>query len=299
MPHSFKGLALLSSIVVGLALVGNFTGCTTDSSGSGSGGNFSTSFETDVQSITAPSGSAAGTIVTRSVDAYCDAGDLVRDTTTDTSKYIVTGGNLYLWTQGDCLATKLTGTSTTIIGTWKGASLAFTDSVPAAFRPSMCSGDDEEVDTSGFFENFSVEYQVSSSKITGKLSGKVCFAGTFADSYHDSTFSDAGYTVTSEGCTQLKLRNPSNKTATITSDYRNDSATVTFTYGNKVCTGSYSLGLEAPTSCSEDDTDGTSLTAYGTCVAQSGFFGDISAEKRAALGKSMSKAVKSSFRGPF
>jgi hypothetical protein len=273
-------------------------GCLTNDEPSGGGSDFSFTAEVDVLNITEPQASAAGTITTRSIDTYCDEGDLVTDTSIETSKYAISGGHMLLWSQGDCLATRLTGSSSTIVGTWTAASLVAVDSVPAAFRPAICNEDEFEEEDAELFENVSVEYKISSTKIQGKTSGTVCFASTFASSFEDSSIS--GFEVVSEDCSTVKVRNLStNKVATITSEYKDGSAIVKFAYGKSVCTGSIYLGLSnaAPT-CSEDEDEDESLDEYSMCTFQSGFYGEFDLEKQASLAKKMSLALKPA-AGPF
>ncbi len=298
----------LLSISLGMLSAFALSAClTSEDKGSSSEGaaNFSYNVDVEVLNITQPQGSAAGTIITRSIDSTCDEGDLVVETSTDTSKYVISGGNLFLWSQGDCQATKLSGSSSTIVGTWTGTSLDASDSVPLAFRPLVCDSnefdDDEDSEILG---NTSVEYKVSSTQINGKVSGTVCFAKALSAEFTDSDESSStGFSVETEGCTTLKVRNPSNKVGTFTTGYKNDSVTIKFTYGNKVCKGALYLGLSnTAQTCSDVDDDdngaGSSFAAYNACVFTSGFYGDFDLEKK-SFAKKMSLALKPGAGGPF
>jgi hypothetical protein len=249
-----------------------------------------------VTQIVAPVSSTPGTISTVEVDTYCEEGELITDSMDVESRYLISGGKLSLWEDGDCFVTKLSGSSSTIIGTWTANTLAFTDSVPAAFRAGCMEEDEGDVQ---FFDSVSVQYQVTSTQVNSQLSARVCYARVLGSFF---TELEGEYQTVSDGCRESKIRNvEEGKTATFTSSYRNDTVSLGFSYNNKVCKGSTLTEFVTPTTCSDSDEDG--LDAFFGCVVESGFYGSVGLEKRHALGKSFRKAVsnvrKPRVGGPF
>jgi hypothetical protein len=231
--------------------------------------------------------------VTRYNEYECYGTTLHTETYDDTARYVITGGKLYIWSDGRCLAdVVLSGSSSTITGKWTATSLTFTDSVPAAYRSAECTDDyydyydyysdnyGDEESLPDIFENLKATYTITGDNIHGRLSGELCLAPVMAGTFAGEDSS--GITVVSSSCSSVTLRNGmENTTATVTSTLQDGAIVTTFSSGDSVCAlpGSFDLSDEPPV-CSESDGDG--LEYFG-CLVGSGFFGDFTFEKKASI----------------
>jgi hypothetical protein len=77
-------------------------------------------------------------IATEIITHRCEGTTVLTDTTRDTSSYAITGGHLYIWGgDADCGADRLSGSSSTIIGTWTLVPGAV--AIPVSSRPANCT----------------------------------------------------------------------------------------------------------------------------------------------------------------
>lgn len=254
------------------------------------GGNSSGLLEFDM-SVLNSLNPTSGTMITREIEYYCDTtGATLADTTIDTSFYAVTGGKLYTWDDPKaCYADQMSGTSTTVIGTWTAIE-GMQVQIPAAYKPAGCTGlqDSSYDDFGGLFENATVIYTVSATKVHAKISGDVCFAELFSDSFVDT---GNGITASNLSCASVDLTNSSNHTtATITSTFSNNTLGLQFKSGSSTCTISEPIPVPGVLpNCSQAQD-----TTFFTCLDNSPFFQTALAKKSAG-----SRALQQRFHKSF
>jgi hypothetical protein len=284
------------SVFFGVLAFATLLGCVTDDEPKGSeeetpseeipSKEVSYDLTMDVVEITAPGAGVPGSLVTRSLEYYCEDGVAGIDTLEEEQFFHIAGGSLFLWAEGDCLATKLSGSSSSVVGTWTTNSLAITDSVPAAFRPADpedCNEYGQEPGDTEILEDGSVSYVISETQVKAKITGEFCFARTFAASLALESSED--YAIVSDECTVVKVRNlEASKTATFTSTFKDQKVSLRVSYNGDVCRFSLPLSLgDEPPVCSEDSGSEAEYEAFGECLYESGFLGAFEMEKAGAL----------------
>lgn len=244
---------ILTPIAFAAAAIFGMYACLFSSGSGGGGANGAPLLQgsAEVVSITPPTASAPGKLVVRTIYSHCSgAGDeLVTDTSIDTSFYYIASGKLILWYYGgDCVAGALSGTSTTIIGTWTATNTKLDDYtgervlVPSAYRDASCPSTlpPDSSSAVGYFDiyNVTATYTVSSSKIETQLNGDFCYA---RDSYGDSsTYTPYGgqkLKVTNVSCSSVELTDTTNqKKLNFTVKLQNGVMIYSTASGGKTCT---------------------------------------------------------------
>lgn len=255
-----------------------------DDKGPDGEGGFSVQQEMTLLAHTPPRNGQPGMLVTREIETWCEEGAPVRDTVADTSLYVIQGGELFVWGDGDCtVGERLSGTSSTIMGTWTGTYAEGTGGpVPAPYRPAECDdlGEEDDFDFS-FIEDSKTKIVVSEDKISMSMSGTLCYARAMATLF--SALSPEVDTV-SLGCSEAVLRNADNETATLTSSYTGGEVSLTFQYGATTCLLVESLDLlpsEDEDVCAEGNGEGAGDEGM-ECMGASGFFGDMEMLEKAS-----------------
>lgn len=243
--------------------------------GSSGSSHASLQMSIDVLSNTAPTGSTPGKLVTRSIQSSCDSTHVVTDTSIDTSFYSIAGGKLYLWSEGDCVAGSMSGSSTTLVGAWTSTDVIGGNGnpgervlVPAAYRASTCPSTlppDSSSNQELLIMNATSTLTISASRIDIQESGDICFAEQI---YGDSANTPFGPTinVTSASCSSVQLTNITNqRTLTASSSFQNNNITFSLASGGTTCTSTMPLNLPGTTpDCSQNTY--AADTAYSNCV---------------------------------
>lgn len=173
----------------------------------------------------------AGTITTRAAVNVCVGGESVAETDTTTDRYVIEDGKLLLWDEEECTAQILEGSSSDIVGTWKGSGLDSELPIPAGYRPPHCP-DTVEVDstTLPFAENLSVTYQVTETRISFKASGDICMMDVVT-----GVMMEDGFTVESSSCNYAVLKAPDGERAEVTLSFSGRTMTAGFSAMGKSC----------------------------------------------------------------
>lgn len=273
----------ITSLLASLALLAAFSGCTLFEDESVEDGTISIEGTVEVVSITHPQGAEPGSIITRDVDYWCEDGELEEEEYTDSSLYVISGGKLYVWTDGNCVTDiTMSGTSSTIVGTWTTTSITSSDSVPAAYRPATCEDDDEDFEgVDEVLTSVNASYTISNTSIQTRLSATLCFAPVLAAEFTGQDDIE----VLSTSCASVQIRNTdAGQSATISTTLKNGVVTSKFVSGDSTCTLTlpFDVSDEMPV-CTEEDDEGEMYEAYGLCIYGSGFYGDLSLGKKAAV----------------
>ena len=263
------GLVLVLAGMLGLSA------CLTEEDGEE--GRISSSGEVPVLAITPPQGTAPGKIVVRASEYECDGTTLFTTSYNDTSLYVIEDGKLYLWYEGECyLDIVLSGSSSTITGTWTADSASFTEMpVPEPYRPDGCLIDEEYEDDGEFmsiFKDLKATYTIRESSVSSRVEGTLCLTPFFAELF--TSFGE-GVEVATASCGSATLTSPaSNGTATVSSIHQGAAIVTTFSYGDSVCVMSEPFDFsDEPPVCSEEQEEEGS--AFGNCIYGSGFFGSF------------------------
>jgi hypothetical protein len=272
-----------------LSLAGCLAG--EDDGAGGGGGGFSVETEMKVLEIVEPSATEAGTIETRSYDYGCEGDEVVKDSSDDVQSYVVTGGYLYLWDEEDeCVALKLSGSSSSIIGKWSTTSFLLDAEIPEAYRPAGCDTvtmeEEEEEDLEGFdslFQDIQISYDISQTRVKANFSGKICMGGLLAASF--GTGGESPFEAVSSDCASATIKNTINdERLKISTSFSNEVLKVTFTSSGKSCSYSESMDIssKAPT-CPEPDYEAEE-EAFSDCVEDLDFFSNMEGDlaKRSA-----------------
>ena len=257
------------------------------------GGSLTWEFDLDVLNSV---GGTSGTIITRQVQYECENKKAVADTEIDTSFYAVNGGSLYLWDDPKaCYAQQLSGSSSTILGTWTASTNTDEVVIPAANKPQACTGgpDSSGEDLSALFEDGTVTYTVSSSKIHAKVSGTVCLADQISNEFADS---GSGFTVVSTSCSSVELKSTQNqKTLTITSSFANNAMTVSYKSGATCTMSSVFPTPGVVPDCSKSQF-GDADSTFSVCLATLDVFKPTLAKASAHENSTFQKRVEKSLR---
>lgn len=293
--------ALAGTLSLGLA------SCLTSDETDGSGApRLSVNSGAKILLNTPPSGGEPGTLVVRSTEYYCtdEVGDpiegtAIAETYVDTTRYVITGGKLYNWTEGDCWADVQSGTSTTLVGTWTIDPANSTVKVPVAYRESHCQAAYDECEVFGdcpddvsegedaVFQNVTATSRVMADSITTSVTGDLCLAASYGTLF--TVMTDSLVVPVSNGCTEATLRNTeSQETATFTSSAQGNVHTVSYKHKGTTCSFElYQGAITATTNCSE--VPETNFDGFVACLGASGFF--TSSEEDFAL---MKKSLETS-----
>lgn len=236
----------------GLAL----TACLSSSGGGSS--DFSLSASMDVVAIDRQ----AHTITTRSVFTECqDDGTGTNRIETSVDHYSIAGGRLVLWSDTACKASLLNGSSSDIVGTWKGTGIDMESPIPAENRPSTCPATLPPDTSSGLamMSDLSVTYTISDQKVDLKGSGTMCAADEMA-----KEFIAQGLTLVSKTCTDVTLKAPDGNPLTVRTSFGENKMTANISYRGKSC--GYTADLPVPGYAIDCAKQKASLTAYQQCV---------------------------------
>lgn len=259
-----------------VALFGLYACFTSSSGGGGNGSHASLQMSVDVLGNIPPTGTDPGKLVIRTIQSSCDSNHVVIDTSIDTSFYSISGGKLYLWSEGDCVAGSMSGSSTTLVGTWTTTDVFGANGnpgervlVPAAYRASTCPSTlppDSSGDQRISITNAASTLTISASKIDIQESGDICFAEQVYGDTANHPFGDSNLTVTSTSCSSVQLTNTTNhRTLTASSSYQNNTITFSLASGGKTCTTSMPMNLPGTTpDCSQNTY--AADTAYSNCM---------------------------------
>jgi len=292
--HAGTSLAVMGAFG---ALALGLTSCLGSDEKGGGTPRASLRFSSEILLNTPPSGSEPGTLVLRSVEYFCEdeMGDPLEgepnvEVSVDTSRYVITGGKLYTWEEGECWATVQTGSSTALTGTWTIDPNASEVKVPAAYRDAHCQSvydecalfedcpDEVAAEEEILLQNMTAVSRVTADSIHMSLDADVCYASFIAGLF----FVTGPVVATVEGCTSTTLKNEeTDETATFTSSAAGDVHTITFKHKGSTCSmEAYEGIVTANTNCSE--VPETSYNAFLGCVIGSGFFdtGDMPLEKK-------------------
>jgi hypothetical protein len=238
-------------LVLSLALVS----CLGGDDGDG-GSNFSIDGSFDVLAIDR----AAGTITTRTTFYACEEGESVAEVDTSFDNYAIKDGKLILWEEEECVAQILHGTSTDIVGTWKGTGVEAGEPIPSEYRPSHCPAV-VEVDTTGedFMSDLTVTYQVTETRISFSASGEVCVVEAMT-----VPMVEDGFTVESGGCNHAVLRDPGGDRMEVAVSLSGSRMSASFQSKGKTCTLASDLAMPGKTiDCKQQQAD---MEAFLTCV---------------------------------
>jgi hypothetical protein len=283
------------------ALVG-LTSCLGTNNEDDSDNGFSYSSEGEVVAHAAPQGTTPGLMVV-DVREYTCWGDTVdvlpnpeETIERDSSRYVISGGTLYLWAQHDCWASTYSGTSSSIFGTWTSNSFNETK-LPAAYRSDACLEEyeicEQEGDCAdaypedGSYENLNLVTTINPTQVRSSLSGQLCMARNYARNIMGDTFA-SGLDSVSMGCGFAQIRNKAqNTTATISSKSENQLFSVKFQYDTTTCTLTTAFGSVTPNSQCSDFAVSADLSEFYSCIFTSGFFEGIgfTEDEGVSLGK--------------
>ena len=247
------------------------------SSSNDSSGNTLVNMKIDILSNTAPQGTSPGKLVVRQVFSHCDTnGTVVNDTSIDTSFYSIAGGKLFLWNEGDCVAGSLSGTSTTIIGTWTSSTGLSGDNpgdrvlVPSTYRASNCPSTLPADSSSNdlVIENATTTLTIAQTSASYTIGGTICFAQVFVDG--DSAM---GLPVSKSTCNSVELTASGGKKVTITSGYQSGKVSLGIAYDGKSCNSSVSMNFPGTTpDCSMENGNPFEDTTFQNCVTGLGYY---------------------------
>jgi hypothetical protein len=189
-------------------------------------------------------------------------GHATSDTILDTALYSIIEGKLYLWSEGDCVAGSMSGSSTTIIGSWTATGVVGSGNpgervlVPSNYRASSCPSTlpPDTSHSQGLpIVNPASTLTISASKIDIQESGDLCYAEKIYGDTANHFFGSSNLTVTSASCSSVSLTNAVNqRTFTATSGFQNNKVNVSVASGGRTCTSTFSLNLPGTTpDCSE------------------------------------------------
>jgi hypothetical protein len=277
-----RSLGLFSGLMA-LAILG---GCLADDDPAEGNGKFSVRITADVVDIEAPDAEEGepGLLVTTQKQYSCsEEGEVEEHESEDSLRYAINDGFLYLWSELGCTATKLSGSSSTLVGTWKSEDLSVR--IPLKYRPEYCEGSSPgEGILEVLLENPSVAYTISSTKVEVRQSGTLCLSPFFARQFG---YGDDVVEVSSE-CGAVKLKNEEvNRTATLSYTLKGDSLVEKITYNGKTCRSATSFYLVPPTEpplCLEEGEDDyiDRMIAHTECLEESEFAEDFADWAKAA-----------------
>ncbi len=299
--------------MVALAALVGFTSCLGTDDEDDSGNGFSFFSEGDVVAHVAPQGTTPGLMVVdvREYTCWGDTLDVLpnpkQTLERDSSRYVISGGTLYLWAQRDCWASTYTGTSTSIFGKWTSNSFNETK-LPAAYRSDACleeyeiceiQGDCVDADPGdGSYENLNLVTTINSTQVRSSLSGQFCMARNYARNIMGDTFA-SGLDSVSMGCGVAKIRNTEQNTiATVSSTSENQLFSVKFQYDTTICTLTTAFGgVTSNTQCS-DFAVRADLSEFYSCIFNSGFFEGIGVmeDEGFSLGKQSTERDESALK---
>jgi hypothetical protein len=203
----------------------------------------------------------AQTITTRTTANECQSdGSSITQTDTSVDHYAIKGGQLVLWNEKECKATTLAGTSTDIVGSWKGLGVELESAIPAEYRPATCPAT-VSVDTSGMgaMADFNVTYVVSEQKVELSGTGTMCMGDQMAAEFEGSEL-----TLISKSCSEVVLADPDGKQLRFNTSLVNNQLSVKFSYKGGSCGFSYDVPMPGhPVACAKQK---ASVDAYGKCV---------------------------------
>jgi hypothetical protein len=284
-PRRFSMVKVFAGLAV--AVLGGCLAADTNEDGSTT---FNVQSEVEIVSLTTPTGDVPGVIVTKSVEYDCWDGELDSMEYIDTSYYAITGGKLHVWSGWDCMGTSMTGTSTTIQGTWTVADLEAQDSVPAAYRDPDCESEEEYEEYS--LGTMSATYVISNQSIKGNAKVTLCAGNIGAMAFEGNELVE----VVTSGCDAVQIRYlNNNKTATISYAFKNGNLVQKFTYAGKTCSYTTSLGLsDGPPICAEESDDMAELEEFGECVEESGFGSQTAGKRGVSSGDALGEVIRKS-----
>lgn len=242
---------LPSSVLFGLALTACIGG-----GGDGSG-NLSVSGKVEILSIDRQ----AHTLTTVTTTTECEQ-DGTSYTVSDTSvdHYAIKDGKLILWDEEDCTATTLAGSSTDIVGTWKGNGIEMESAIPAEYRPAACPAtlpvDSSDMD---MFSDAAITYTISEHRIEFTGTGTFCMGEEMAGEMLEN-----GLTLVSKSCNDVVLEDPEGKRMVVKTSMAGNRMSVSMTYNGKTCGFANDIPLPGhPIDCAKQV---AAMESYMQCV---------------------------------
>jgi|GEM_PF-3858065 len=214
----------------------------------------------------------AGVITTRDVYYYCDdIDDVVADTIISQERFEIAGQRLYRWEGGySCMANRLSGTSTDIVGTWTANPPVYADAPvnDDAYCDAVTLSDRQEFNT--FLRSATITEKITEAGITTTVSGEVCWAEQWGWLLITNAGMDGEIEITERDCSSATLENADGETAQVTARELGDALAVKFTSGGASCEVRIKDD-NGQAACSDPD---NSQTALESCAYGSGFFGE-------------------------
>ena len=246
---------LLSRLLFPLPVLA-LAACLGDGDDEGSG-RFSISASMEVLAIDR----ANHTITTRTTMTECrEDGTGAIETKTSVEGYAVKDGKLILWNEEECNALILAGSSTDIVGTWKGNGLETESAIPAEYRPATCPAElpPDTADTD-MLSGLSVTYAVSEKKIVMKGTGEVCPGEDAA-----AGLAESGLTLISTSCSDVLLQDPAGSKVAVHFNYGENRMGSTMSYKGKSC--GFSIDMAVPGHAIDCAKNKASMEGYMQCV---------------------------------
>ncbi|MEO7427392.1 MAG: hypothetical protein ABI036_19555 [Fibrobacteria bacterium] len=238
---------------------------------------FTTDIVTSITTLDMP----GKTIITQSVENYCEGNDLRADTLTDTTIYSIRNGKMYVWNPGDCYGTILAGPSLTPVATWTLSQVEA--ALPVDLQANGCAPDSSEPIAEG--SEFQVIYDITATKITAHFTYPICPSDAYRENFEGELLLDPDVVVTKVTCKEIGYRNGDGETAKVLVTQAGDSVRSVFTYGSKTCAFSKDMSLSNnPVSCSDD---GDPFYEHLECLYASGF---VTVASKSGLAKSSAAA---------
>lgn len=172
----------------------------------------------------------------------------------------VAGGKLILWDEEECTATRLTGSSNDIVGTWKGNGMEMESAIPAEYRPADCPATlPVGISDADMSADAAVTYKISEQSIEITGPGTICPAeGMVAEMV------DNGFTLVSESCSDAVLKDPDGKQMTVRTSMATNRMSVSLTYRGATC--GYSAEMPLPGNTIDCAKQRAAMESYPKCL---------------------------------
>ncbi len=181
----------------------------------------------------------------------CETNPATSTWVTESTKYEIADGKLWLWNDSACVANGSRGTNLDIVGSWQSTGLGETKVLPSA--PPRCSTYAASVASITNLPYTTIKNHVTHTDISNqsvKASTYGIFCGAEATLYSllglgADTSTTNGFQILTKACDTAKARRKSdNKIATISSHTSKGMATTTVTFDGKSCSYTSRLGLD-------------------------------------------------------
>lgn len=237
--------------------------------GSQNDSGFSYSVELEVKVISIDR--TAKRIVTESISSECDETDaIVTDTTRDTSDYAIRGGQMWMWTPGDCFGDIYTGSATDPVGSWTLSNME--SDLPADLKEGCTAANPSGGSLA--FESLTATQIISESKVTLYAGIEFCPGDIYTPAVGNFLLNDTAVSLIRNTCKDAAFENGYGDTATLAYSKLGDSLLGVFTFPSdtgpaQVCEFKQELFLidSPPQACPEP----SPLVPFVLCAINSGF----------------------------